>query len=176
MDVTNLLLTGPPRVGKTTLIQRLLEQHPVVRASGFYTVELREGGHRVGFEAITLQGQRHVLSHVAIRSRWRVGRYGVDVPGFEQAIVPHIDPLRLAGVQLLVVDEIGKMECFSALFREVIVKALDAPLPLVGTIALRGSPFIEGLKERPDVRLLRVTPQNRVRLLQELQNWLQRVV
>ncbi len=47
----NILITGPPRVGKTTLIKRLFEElthhHPV----GFYTEEIREGGIRKGFRS-----------------------------------------------------------------------------------------------------------------------------
>lgn len=54
----NILITGMPGVGKTTLIKRLSEElkdyHPV----GFYTAEIREEGVRKGFELIGLDGRR----------------------------------------------------------------------------------------------------------------------
>jgi nucleoside-triphosphatase len=71
----NLLITGLPGVGKTTLIKKLYEAlkdfHPV----GFYTEEMRGGGERKGFELVNLEGKREVLSHVDIESPYRVGRY-----------------------------------------------------------------------------------------------------
>lgn len=48
----NLLLTGPPGCGKTTVIRHLIDRLGDVRAAGFYTQEIREQGQRIGFEAI----------------------------------------------------------------------------------------------------------------------------
>ena len=57
----NLLLTGPPGVGKTTLILRALSGLPPV-ASGFITRELRQAGERVGFAVETLAGERSAMA------------------------------------------------------------------------------------------------------------------
>lgn len=64
----NLLLTGPPGCGKTTVLERVAEQVRELRLAGFVTRELREQGQRVGFEAIGLGGHRVVLAHVRFRS------------------------------------------------------------------------------------------------------------
>ncbi|NIT02688.1 MAG: NTPase, partial [Candidatus Latescibacteria bacterium] len=77
-------ITGPPRSGKTTLVMRLLEKLPEVKAAGFYTEEIRERGERKGFKLISLSGASGVLSHVDIKSSRRVGKYKVDVEGFEK--------------------------------------------------------------------------------------------
>ena len=45
----NILLTGPPRVGKTTLIMRVIEKIKNRGIGGFYTEEIREKGVRTGF-------------------------------------------------------------------------------------------------------------------------------
>ncbi|MQL86561.1 hypothetical protein Taro_019088, partial [Colocasia esculenta] len=67
------LVTGPPGVGKTTLVMRVLESlrasHPDLRVRGFYTREVREGSQRVGFEVVTLDGRRGPLA-VTSASRW----------------------------------------------------------------------------------------------------------
>src|SRR5437588_11391527 len=74
--ITNVLLTGPPGCGKTTVIRRLVERLGDLRLAGFYTQEVREQGRRVGFEAVSLSGRRALLAYVRSRSRHRGGRYG----------------------------------------------------------------------------------------------------
>jgi len=170
----NLLLTGPPGVGKTTLVLRVLAGLPPV-ASGFVTRELRQAGGRVGFAVETLAGERGVLAHVDVRSPHRVGRYRVDLAAFEAVALPAIDPAR-SGARLIVVDEIGKMECFSARFRELAVAALGADCAVLATVALRGDRFVEGLKARPDVTLLHVTRQNRDDLVGQVTGWAREVL
>ncbi|MBU4398537.1 MAG: nucleoside-triphosphatase, partial [Planctomycetes bacterium] len=47
----NLLLTGPPGCGKTTVVRRVIERLCDHRLAGFYTKEIRQQGSRVGFLA-----------------------------------------------------------------------------------------------------------------------------
>ena len=113
-----ILLTGTPGCGKTTLVRRVVEQLRDLRLAGFITQELRnEEGQRIGFEAIGLNSGSTMLASVKSRSKIRVGKYGVELSGFEKLIR---DELQRPGdkVDLFVVDEIGKMECFSPLFVE----------------------------------------------------------
>jgi predicted ATPase len=53
----NLLLTGPPGCGKTTVLERVAGHLGDLRLAGFLTVELREHGQRIGFEAVGLGGR-----------------------------------------------------------------------------------------------------------------------
>lgn len=95
-----------------------------------------------------LVGMKGVLSHVELKSPYRVGRYGVDVDGFE-AYLSSLD-LNTTGTRVVILDEIGKMECLSPKFRF-----------LIATIALKGTGFIETIKRRDDVELFRLRPDNR---------------
>ena len=83
-----LLLTGPPGIGKTTVIRTVLSGIKI-KAGGFYTQEMRRGGRRVGFDMKTLDGEKRVLAHIDKRGEYRVGRYGVDLDRFE-AMAPWI--------------------------------------------------------------------------------------
>lgn len=165
-----ILLTGPPRIGKTTIIRRVAERLGE-RAGGFYTEEVRSGGERIGFRIVTLDGQQAMLSSVRFPGPPRVGKYGVDVATFERVGVQAIWEA-LARAQIVVIDEIGKMELFSAAFREAVLAALDSPMPVVGTILSKPHPWADALKARPDVRLVLVTVENRDRLVQDLLNQL----
>ena len=155
----NLFVTGLPGTGKTTLIRKVMERLPPgMAASGFYTAEIREAGERVGFAVNTLDGRSGLLAHVGIASRARIGRYGVDVKGFEGLVLPLLEAGR-AG--LYIVDEIGKMECFSGAFCDKVRVLLDSEVPVLGTVALKGGGFIAEVKARDDVALFELTVKNR---------------
>jgi len=162
----NLLITGLPGVGKTTLVISLLPHLGVYRPAGFYTREIREAGIRKGFELVSLSGGSQVLAHTGIAGRDRVGKYGVDTEGFRR----YIDQLRgsLPGHGLVIFDEIGKMEVLSLEFRELVTDVLDSTIPLLATISKKGGPFIEGIKGRSDVRVVEVTRDNREGIGREL--------
>jgi len=163
----NVLLTGTPGCGKTTVVCRVVEALGGQRLAGFYTREIRQAGKRLGFEAVGLGGARAVLAHVDFRSANRVGRYGVDVPAFESLIAAEFDK-PAEDVDLFVIDEIGKMECFSGLFIERATSILDGPTPVLATVAAKGGGFIAQVKSRPDVLLITVRPSNREQLPAEL--------
>ena len=85
MDPTikNVLLTGTPGCGKTTVILSLADKLRDLRLAGFHTQELREWGQRVGFEAVGLSsGLRCVLAHqVTVPRPRRSLRRGARAPG-----------------------------------------------------------------------------------------------
>ena len=82
----HILLTGLPGVGKTTIIKQLADSLATHQPDGFFTQEIREDGIRKGFELVTFDGRRQLLSHVNIPGSHRVGRYGVDLTGFEKLL------------------------------------------------------------------------------------------
>ena len=166
MRVKNLLITGPPGCGKTTLVRKVAQGLTGVPIAGFLTTELREGGERAGFSRVSCGGGRGILSHVRFPGPPRVGRYGVDLPGFE-AFLAGI-PFSAPEIRLVLMDEIGKMECYSPRFQALVARCLDGPIPFLATIALRGDRFIEQIKARPDAELVTVTRENRDRLLGEM--------
>ena len=164
----NILLTGIPGIGKTTVIEKVVSQlggEDLV--SGFYTSEIREGGSRLGFKIKTIDGKEGTLSHIRIKAATRVGRYGVDVRKFEELVLPLLNG-NLKLKKLVVIDEIGKMECFSDKFKEAVMRALDSPIFVLGTIALKGGGFISEVKSRPDVTIIQVTEKNRDALPEQL--------
>lgn len=166
MGSKNILITGLPGVGKTTLIKKLSGALKSLRPAGFYTEEIREGGQRKGFELISLEGKRGLLSHKQIDSLYRVGPYCVDVKGFEDFLrsVSFSDPF----TRLIIIDEVGKMECLSDQFKELLNATLDSEKWVIATVALKGSGLTAKVKKRQDIKLFEITPKNRDALFSEI--------
>lgn len=163
-EARHLLFTGRPACGKSTLIEKIVRRLDVP-STGFLTREIRNERTRMGFSVETLAGQKAVLAHRNIPGPYRVGAYGVDIEAFEKIAVPS---MKAEGADtVVVVDEIGKMECFSNGFQKALLHVLDSENRLLGTIAAKGSAFIEGIKKRKDVALVRVTEENRDALAEE---------
>jgi nucleoside-triphosphatase len=164
----HLVLTGPPGCGKTTVIMRTLELLGDIRVAGFYTREVRKSGSRTGFDAVGLGSGRTLrLANIRSNSRVRVGRYGVELPEFETLLAEEL-PRGEVDAELVVIDEIGKMECCSSMVVEMVRGLLDGLTPLLATVAQRGAGFIREVKDRNDIRLLAVSTANRERFPEQI--------
>ncbi len=164
------LLTGRPGTGKTSLIKQVVAQMKG-KAGGFYTEEIRTRWVREGFRLVTLEGEEVILAHVNIHSPYRVSKYGVDIDGLEQVGVPALNKAAQQ-YDLVVIDEIGRMELFSAKFREVIPQMIDSGKGILGTIMLNPNPWADVIKRQPQVNLITVTRDNYRQVLEELLHWL----
>jgi nucleoside-triphosphatase len=164
-----LLLTGRPGCGKTTAIRRAVDRIGPARCAGFYTEEVREGGTRIGFDVVTLDGRRGPLARAGAPGP-RVGRYGVDVTAFEALGVDALARGLDRRVSVLVVDEIGKMELLSPRFRDLLDRIFDPTRAWVvlGTLLRGRHPKADLLRRRGDVRIIEVTPANRAALPERL--------
>lgn len=116
----------------------------------------------MGFAINTLNSEHATMAHIDIGGRYRVGRYGIDLRQIDRLAVPAMLPQ--SPNDIVVVDEIGKMECLSALFRKTLLQVLDGPNVVLGSISLKGDAFISAVKHRPDIRLIQVSPLNRATL------------
>ena len=114
----------------------------------------------------TLDGKEGLLGHENIKSSYHIRRYGVSIENVESIAVPAITPQ--SEDTIVVIDEIGKMECFSAAFCDAALKVLDSPNMVLGTIAVGGTDFIQAIKERKDIKIFEVTLENRGQLPDQL--------
>lgn len=165
-----LLLTGPPGIGKTTVIRRVAEGLAGRRLGGFYTEEIRDYGERRGFRLLTFDGRETVIAHIRHPKTYQVGKYGVDVSAIDE-IVEHTLKLD-EHIDVYLVDEIGKMECLSRLFVAAMGKVLHFNKPVVATIALRGGGFITQVKQLPEAYLWELNHKNRDDMPDKMLAWL----
>ena len=169
----NLLITGEPGIGKSTLFKKIIPELNALKPVGFYTEEIRNNGTRVGFELVSLDGRRQNLAHVDMRSHFVVGKYRVGVFQLEK-FLQRLD-LVACDSRLVLVDEIGKMECMSRGFRETVCELLEQDRMLIATIAADGGELIETVKRRDDVTLLEMTRRNREDMVAKVLRWVQQV-
>jgi len=141
------------------------------RAGGFYTEEIRSQGTRLGFSLVTLDGKRAVLSHVNFNKRYRVGKYGVDIDSLDRVGVSALQRA-IGQCDLVVIDEIGKMELLSANFSATVRQIISSGKKVLGTIMLDSNPWADDIKRQPQVKVMELTRTNRRQVQDELQAWL----
>jgi nucleoside-triphosphatase len=162
-----ILLTGLPGCGKTTTIMKIISELDRTSFAGFYTEEIRENNNREGFRWKSLNGAGGTLAHVDIKSRFKVGRYGVDVAGFEKSVVPILD-VEQSDAGLFVIDEIGKMECLSKKFVAAVRRLFASDKSVLATVARKGKGLISEVKSYPGVELFNLTHENRDKTIGEI--------
>jgi nucleoside-triphosphatase len=170
MSSLTLLLTGAPGTGKTTIIREAISASKV-KAGGFYTQEMRQGGVRLGFEIVTLDGHRAVLAHADFRGPQRVGKYSIDVAALDRTAVPAMRQA-IRDCDVVVVDEVGKMELLSPAFRDVLIEVLNSRKRLLGTIMLQPHPFADQVRRDARVRVVLLTRANRPEVFDQVTEWL----
>ncbi len=161
----NILITGTPGIGKTTLIKKIINSMRLSK-SGFYTGEIREGKERTGFSLTTLDGKESTLASIKIRSPYRVGKYGVNIDSIEKIGVESIRKA-IAGEGVIIIDEIGKMELHSGKFRDIVLEALNTGR-VIATMGKGSSGYMDEIKNRKDAKLLEINAKNRDTLLDEI--------
>ncbi|MGQ0779437.1 MAG: nucleoside-triphosphatase [Pseudonocardiales bacterium] len=175
LQPVRLLLDGPPKVGKSVVMRRLVrllrERGAVV--GGFVTDEIRERDRRVGFVVRDVAGPDAILAHQDLQTGVRVGRFGVDVPAFERVALPALRRAQDGG-GVVIIDELGRMELASAPFVEAVDALLAGSLSVVATVHVYEHPVTDALKRRMDLQRVTVTEANRDRLPAQLFRQLRR--
>lgn len=173
-EITAILITGQPGVGKTTLIQQIIERFP--NASGFYTREVREGNVRMGFEIVTLDGEIGTLAtqsvDIIFENQVDFEAYKVNIDTVNLLAIPAVE-IAAERHQLVIIDEIGPMEIFSPDFQNMVMHVLDNDkLCVLGTIVEREYEFADQVKQHPRVKIMTLNEQNREDVKIAVTNWL----
>lgn len=166
----HILLTGRPRTGKTTLLKRIIKdlKNP---CGGFYTEEIRQGNQRIGFKIKTLNGKEGILAKKGLKSRFGLGKYGINIDDLEQIGVKAIEEA-IKEKEIIVIDEIGKMELFSQKFKDIVLKALDSGKRVIGVIHIQDLEFLKAIKSRKDVEVFEVNLDNHEEIFKKITSML----
>jgi nucleoside-triphosphatase len=166
-----LLLTGPPSVGKTTVLMKVVKalKERGICVGGMISREVREGGTRVGFEILDLSSGRHGwLAHVNQKNGPQVGKYRVNIEDLNavgaQAIIEAVEKC-----EVIAIDEIGPMELFSKRFKDAVRKALESHKLVLAVVHWKAQDtLINEAKKREDAEITSVTLENREGLHEQI--------
>ncbi len=164
--MNNILITGLPKAGKTELLKKLGIIFKEFNPAGFFTSEILENNEKTGFKIENLLGDSIILAHINLKSKHSIGKYKIDMKGFEDFLQQMLVKEKKTG--LYFIDEIGKLECESKKFSKLITYLLGIDKPLVATIPEKGTGLISDIKKRDDVRIFELTPDNREQKIKEL--------
>ncbi|MHA1686470.1 MAG: nucleoside-triphosphatase [Candidatus Heimdallarchaeaceae archaeon] len=170
----NILITGPPGIGKTTLIEHILRELNKVGLDtiGFITREVRKGNKRTGFtiELIKnsqLSNVKYILAtKTGPKTPYRVGSYYVQLQNLERVIAYLSNQQDTEDAELVIIDEIGKMELLSNKFQSYVIKMLDCQ-KLIATITLKDNEFTKRIKSRKDVVLFTLYDRTQFQSIKE---------
>ena len=157
-------LSGLPGVGKTTTLIRTIEmlEEEGFAVGGMITEEVREGNRRVGFYVLDwMTKKKEIFAHKDFESRYRVGKYGVNVKVLDDIGV-HALKTAAEKADVVVIDEIGKMEVESKNFVATVRDILEMDKHMILTLHKKSrNPLLQEIRRRDDIRMLEVTPINR---------------
>lgn len=165
-DIPKIGITGMPSVGKTFTLTKIissLERHGYV-VGGMVTEQVMKKKQDVGVYAVNWQTkEKEIFAHIDFESKEKVGEYGVDTAALDKIAVPAItDAIENENINIIIIDEIGKMEMLSEKFCEMVVDALDSDKPILVTLHKKSrTPLLQDVRRRDDIRILEVTPVNR---------------
>ena len=158
----HVFLTGPVQIGKSTLLRASLDALQPQKLGGFRTVSAQPQA----------DGSRPVYLHPACspdelhESANRVGirRPGLGIVSFPAAFET-AGLAALAGAEdcdLLLMDEIGRMERRAEGYSARILTLLDGGVPILGVVQKKAdTPLAQAIRSHPRVRLIEVSEENR---------------
>ncbi len=159
-----MLVTGAPGTGKTTVLSRTVDllKAKSVSVGGMISREAKDSCSRLGFEVIDLNSGKHGwLAHVNQKTGPQVGKYRVNLSDLEWIGVKAVTQATQK-YDVVVIDEIGPMELFSAKFKQAVKAALVSSKVVLAVVHAKAKdPLISEAKGLPDAELFTVTVENR---------------
>jgi nucleoside-triphosphatase len=157
--MAKIFLTGPVQVGKTTLIDRVLNR-----------LALRIGGMRTRRVSLDRAHPRFTLTDIGTGessefARRRGTEVDVDTRVFERAGAEAVRR-GVREADLIVLDELGRMELEAEEFQRAVFESLDSEKPVLGSIKPEENPFLDAVRSHPAVEVIPVTEENRDALVE----------
>jgi len=157
-------ITGLPGSGKTYALLRVIEmlKEEELSIGGMIDEPIEESRKKTGFTVRNLlTGEQQVFASTTIESKIMVGKIGVDLEKLEETGVKAIKDA-IEQCDIIVIDEVGKMEVESEAFVAAVKESLEADKPMIITLHKKSrNPLLQDIRRRDDVRILEVTPTNR---------------
>ncbi len=129
---SNIFLTGRAGVGKSTIIKKILDRIDK-SVGGIFTPEIREDGKRKGFKIVDIDsGEEGILASVNQDEGPKISKYRVNLDDLDRFSDRILDAVE--GKDVIVIDEVGKMEMYSDKFKVALDEAIESDKLLLATL------------------------------------------
>lgn len=163
----HIFLTGNVQVGKSTVVERVVS-----------TLGVTVGGFRSGFDHLRAQTDRLLYMWDAAAPALKdeehaIVRFTDDKP----EVYPHrfdeigggaLRRARERGVDLILMDECGRLERDAHEFQQEVLTTLDGNIPVLGVVRQGYAGWLDHIRNHPKVTLLTVTEENRAALHEQV--------
>lgn len=170
MTKKNIVITGKPGCGKTTLIREICRRYPD-RVGGFFTDEVRIGSARDSFVLKTLDGRQGLLAKKGMASAVKLNKYGVDLAVLETIGIGALRGAMDEG-KIVIIDELGTLEMLSAPFRAAVADCLNGPCRVCASIRYNAQPFTDEIRHMDDTELLQLSRDNAAQVRAVIEGWI----
>jgi len=162
----HIFLTGEKRAGKTTLLKKIIETIGI-EPKGFRTVAGEKEAD--GYEYI------YIIPYGEELKKEKTQPVGARKKGgfpkvFDKIGVKILRDTLDPAPKLIIMDELGFMESDARFFKKAVLDILDGDIPVLGVIKPRHTVFLDGIRDRDDVRVIEVTEGNRNDLKKEIED------
>ncbi len=147
------IIRGRPGSGKSTAVDIIKQElkRRGVKIGGISTPELREGRVRKGFIVEDLlTGNRSLFASTRFNEGPKISKYFVKVEEFERIAIPALSKA-MEECDVIVIDEIGKMELLSKSFADIIKQIWSSDIVAIGTAPISRIPFVEDICRKSKV-------------------------
>ncbi len=130
----NFFITGMPKAGKTTLLRKVIEKlrNKGLNVGGIVSPEEKHHGTRSAFYVEDIKSGKQAKLASVDGSGPKVSKYHVNIRGFERIALPAIE--RPSRFDVIIIDEIGRMEMKSNKFQDMIDKIFEHHVPVIAAL------------------------------------------
>lgn len=154
----NVIVTGEIQKGKSTAVRRALER--LKRPDCGFLTRFDRDRRELDRRLLLLTPQGGELGTLV---SFEGGRPRVHLETFETLGVDC-----LSGGAFAVMDELGKFERDTVLFRQAVEDVFSSHCDVLAVVRYRAEGWVERLKSRPDVTLITLTEENRDSVPEEI--------
>ncbi|MDB5181059.1 MAG: hypothetical protein JWO54_822 [Candidatus Saccharibacteria bacterium] len=157
----NIILTGKPGIGKSTVIGTYIKSFGSTSLWMLTTEVLGESGQRVGFKSTTSTGHKRLVSHKSdIHSDVMIGSNNVDTVALNEILSIIKDEVDNTNPDMIILDEIGPIQLSDTTFIDVFDKIFESNINLLASVHINDE-RLSKYRQSPSAINISVSETNR---------------
>ena len=157
-------ISGVIGIGKTETLKRIIDmlEEEEISIGGMITEPILEDNRQMGFQVMDWETkEKAVFAHLNLDTSLKIRGYGVDLDALNEVGVKAVENAARKN-DVILVDEIGKIEVESDKFNNVVKNVMNINKPMILTFNKKSrNPLLQDIRRRDDVRILELTEVNK---------------